>query len=414
MDDYPAQVLALAPRLRSSVSARISDADLVDDLVQECLTRLLAVEGRVSPEALAAYADAMARNLMVSHARVTERHRNLLWRLLDLRAPPDPADEASRREDFAALREALAGLDPEERQLLVDYELGESSTAALAAHAGSTPGAVAVRLSRARARLRLSYALTHTRTTLSSPHCGRVLLALAAADKRRQAALDAPSHLTNCPQCAALAPPLLQRRRGELLVLPLLLVAEKARGALRYVRNHPVHVAAGVTTAAGAAALAAVIATAGGNRPAPPRAARPVPVITAARLSIGNLDLFRAPAGPAIRMLLQGRQGQPVRATAVTVEQLAGADDAAGQPDDERFWIGAGDGRQLLVFLHINSEPPTPVDPDQHLSFTGTLQAVPADAASLDLQPGAATQVAGDGYYVEITKANAFHQQSAG
>jgi hypothetical protein len=378
----------------------------------------LALEGRVSPHALTAYADVMARNLAASHARLTQRQRSHLWRLLDLRTPTDPAEEALLGEELAALRQALAGLEPEERNLLVAHELGQVNTAELARPSRSTAGAVAARLSRARARLRVAYVLAYTRTTLPSPHCGRVLLALSAGDQRRQAALDTSGHLAECAKCASLTPPLLQRRRSDLVLLPLLLVFEKARSALRAARRHPAHATAGVAAAAGAAAVAAWVAAASGNQPAPPPTIRPAAVAPTSgaatsplRLAVGNLDVPAAFPGHPLRIILQGRQGQPVRATAVTVEQLAGAVDTYGQADDERFWIGAGPGRHLLVFMHIDREPHTPVSPGQLVSFTGTLRVLPGDPNSLDLQTAAATQAATIGYYIEITAANALQQQ---
>ena len=144
-------ILELTPLIRRVVAARVGDPDTVDDLVQEALTRLIAARPRLEDEALAPYAIVTARNLVVSLAREQERQRRHRHRLVDLSEPERPDEEALRREEAAALDAALARLSDRDRQAVVAHEVEGVDTAALAGSQRSTPGAIAVRLARARA-----------------------------------------------------------------------------------------------------------------------------------------------------------------------------------------------------------------------------------------------------------------------
>jgi serine/threonine-protein kinase RsbT len=82
----------------------------------------------------------------------------------------------------------------------------------MAAERGSTPGAVAARLSRARASLRVEYLLAADAIEPPTDRCRPVLRSLSSADRRRQQELDASGHLLRCPPCARLADRLFERR----------------------------------------------------------------------------------------------------------------------------------------------------------------------------------------------------------
>ncbi len=49
-------VLELAPLLRRVIAARVRDRQVVEDLVQETLTRVMAARQRLEPRTLAPYA----------------------------------------------------------------------------------------------------------------------------------------------------------------------------------------------------------------------------------------------------------------------------------------------------------------------------------------------------------------------
>jgi anti-sigma regulatory factor (Ser/Thr protein kinase) len=76
---------------------------------------------------------------------------------------------------------------------------------------GSSAGAVAAQLNRARARLRVEYLLALERAEPPTDRCRPVLLAVSGGDRRRQREVDAARHLLECELCSNLSGPLMQR-----------------------------------------------------------------------------------------------------------------------------------------------------------------------------------------------------------
>jgi RNA polymerase sigma factor (sigma-70 family) len=206
-------VVEVTALIRRVIAARVHDRQLVDDLVQEALTRVMSARQRLEPTALAPYAAVTARNLVASLAATESRNRRHAHRLIDLRKPDLPEEELLRREELRAVTTALANLPVSEREALVAHEVEGKRTSWLAASRQSTPGAVATQLSRARARLRVEYLLALERSEPPTPRCRPVLLALSSGDRRRQRELDAGRHLLDCRFCANLSNQLLDRRR---------------------------------------------------------------------------------------------------------------------------------------------------------------------------------------------------------
>src|SRR4029450_7475336 len=60
------EILDLLPVVRRVIAARVRDPHLVDDLVQETLTRIMTVRSRVEDGTLVPYAIVTARNLVAS------------------------------------------------------------------------------------------------------------------------------------------------------------------------------------------------------------------------------------------------------------------------------------------------------------------------------------------------------------
>lgn len=87
-------VAELAPLVRRVVSARVTDPNTVEDVVQETLLRLVAVRDRLDPSVVCPYAVVIARNLVRGLARASERHLRHGHRLLD---PRQPQDQRRRR-----------------------------------------------------------------------------------------------------------------------------------------------------------------------------------------------------------------------------------------------------------------------------------------------------------------------------
>jgi RNA polymerase sigma factor (sigma-70 family) len=207
------QVVELSPLVRRVIAARVRDRHVVEDLVQETLTRIMEAQRRLDPQALAPYAVVTARNLVASLAASETRSKRHAHRLVDPREPELPERELLRREEHQAVSTALARLPPHERDTLIAHEVKGEDTSSLAARRRSTPGAVAAQLSRARARLRVEYLLELEQAEPPTARCRPVLLALSAGDRRRQRDLDAGGHLLACAWCARLSQPLLDRRK---------------------------------------------------------------------------------------------------------------------------------------------------------------------------------------------------------
>jgi len=209
-DEQP--IIELVPLVRRVVAARVRDPHLVDDLVQETLVRVMAARARVEGDTLAPYAAVTARNLVASVTRSDNRARRMAHLLADDEHSERPEDGVLRDEEKAAVKAALARLAPGEREMLLAHEVDGQDTATLAASERSTPGAIAARLSRTRAKMRVEYLLAQERAEPPTDRCRPVLLAFSAGDRRRQRELDAGGHLLSCDFCGRLSGPLLDRR----------------------------------------------------------------------------------------------------------------------------------------------------------------------------------------------------------
>ena len=205
-------VVELLPVLRRVVGARIKDPHTVDDLVQETIARLMSSSSRVDPEKLHHYAAVTARHVVASYAERNDRARDRSHLLPEAVEVEPPSDGLLRQEDRAFVSAALAQLSVADRDLLVAHEVHGADTSTMAAEQGSTPGAVAARLSRARASLRVEYLLVAEGIEPPTDRCRPVLRALSSRDRRRQRELDANVHLLECTTCAQLADRLFERR----------------------------------------------------------------------------------------------------------------------------------------------------------------------------------------------------------
>ena len=206
----------LVPVIRRVVAARIRDPAQIDDIVQETLSRVIAARARVERDTLAPYAVATARNLIASGFQREQRARQSAHLLVgsdDTELHPE--DEAVRKAEAAVVNVALGRLPQTDREILLEHEVEGRDTATLAAGRGTTPGAVAARLARTRARLRVEYLLAQCGAEPPTDQCRPVLLALSAADRRRQAELDVIGHLLACDFCADVSSRLLQQRPGR-------------------------------------------------------------------------------------------------------------------------------------------------------------------------------------------------------
>ena len=181
----------LVPMLRRVIGSRVKDPHTVDDLVQETLVRVMAARstGRAG----------QAASLRGGHGAQPGRDDGR-----EERPGPQPVApaggqprRASPRSPTCCARRSGRWSAPRwpscpsgDRDVLMAHEVEGQDTITLAAGQGSTPGAVAARLSRARASLRVEYLLLAEGIEPPTDRCRPVLRALSSGDRRRQRELD--------------------------------------------------------------------------------------------------------------------------------------------------------------------------------------------------------------------------------
>lgn len=366
-----AEIIDVIPPLRRYVRAHVRPAEDADDVVQETLTRVMTAQNRLAPGAALAYSIVVARHVIIDQAASAARARDGAHRLVERTEPQRPDDLVLRSEERAALRDALAEVPAEQREILVAHVLQDEPVVTIASDRGSSSGSVAAQLARTRARLRVDYVLALRGVELPTDRCRPVLLALSAGDTRRQEALRAGHHLLTCRTCSEVSQPLLARRSALAAVLPWLGIGPLLELLRRLVRNTPgqAAVATGAATAVGAVIVVAAVRA--GGPPAVPddraAVARPTPVASATPTGSGRL--VRVDDGAALippPADLPGLDGDAVRAREVRVLSVAA---------DEGFWIGDEGGRVWVQLRRTGGESPVQVDAGDAVSFTGRVAA---------------------------------------
>jgi len=407
----PAEATWLVQAARRAAMSRGCGWNAAEDVAQETLARVLVAAGRLDPAARLPFAITTARNLAVDAFRASARDRRNQHRLLDRTDAAQPEDEVLAAERSEALSSALDGLTPAEREALVANSDGVSVTD-LAERGSTTPGAVAGRLARSRARLRVDYVLALRKVALPTRLCRPVLLAVSASDQRRQRALDTAGHLAGCAPCAELIPPLAQRSSflAGVATAPLVLLGA-AGGRLARVSQHP---AAQVSAAVGVAGVIAAVAVLGsGSSPhsmaprTPPAAASAVQPATATATAMPGPAPRATPASTAVGWL-RAADGAPVALGAVAklagqrvVAQGAPVQSVVSHPG---FWIGTTPADRVYVHVSDPALISQPVLAGHPVSFTGVLVAHGRGFAGRDGVSGSEgeSQLDRQGVHIEI------------
>lgn len=384
------QLLSIREVIHRVVAARVRDRHTVEDLVQDTLVRVAAVEARLNPDELRAYAIVTARNLVVDAARRHARHERHAHRLVDYTTLDGPEQLALDHDEAQALAVALGQLDPIERDLLLSHEVDGRSTQELGDELGVTPGGIAMRLARARARLRLEFVLAYRQTTLPTSHCRRVLLAMSAGDHRRQRSLHAGHHLLGCATCAELAEPVTRRRRGiaSWLIVP---VAEAVRLAwLRLRSSNTAQITAVVVLAATVVAGLIFLAP----NPSDAETASPASVETASTIERTDLRSTLSPVPSNTPTVLDERRVDPARLNSSPPSLPECPPNPLADPDpsrhrgcnvpateiiatevltDEGFVATTQSGETIWVELVGPGESPVEIDNGTRAVITGTI-----------------------------------------
>ena len=367
-------VLDVVDPLRRYVTAHASAQD-TDDVVQETLARVLAASNRLSGEVTVAYALVVAKRIMIDQAIDSGRRRRNAHRFIDLTSTPAPDEVLIGAEQRAALAQALGRLEPSHRDALMAHVVDDHSTTDIAADTGSSKGSVAAQLARTRARARLDYILALRHIEPPTPRCRPVLLAISAADTRRQDALRAADHLLSCETCASISEPLLKRRAGLAAVLPWLGIGPALETVRRLVKRSPGHAVAAATamTTLGGAALVMALHT---STPPPPAAS------SAGSAGSSAAATANAPAVQSTRTtgtLVRLSDGRSLLAPAADLSAMTGttvrarAVPVTGVPADEGFWIGNGRNQVWVKIINVSGESTITVQKGEKVSFTGKL-----------------------------------------
>lgn len=408
-----AELVGLDSVVRGLIAARVGgDPHLVEDLTQETLVRVAAARPRLVDEAVRAYAVVTARHIVAAHARADSVQQRHAHRLVEPASPDGPEHVVLAREETTALATALDRVSPAERELLLRYEADDVDIGSIADDASSTRGSIAMRLSRARAVLRLEFVLVFRRVELPTARCRAVLLALSAGDRRRQRHLDAAGHLLRCETCSHVARAVTERNRGiaAWLILPVAEAMRRVGPALR--RNRTAQVAAGVLVAAAVVGVALVVtsrgqpdtesAPASGGQstlaapttfePEDPPAAAPIVAPTEPSSAAPSSTTPCPVAAPLGAVEPTSIVGCPFSATPLTVVEVL---------LDEGFWATTATEQTVWVQLLGSGESPFDVEPGLAISVAGVVVAAPGDAAELGLGSGD-PRIAELGWYLQI------------
>jgi serine/threonine-protein kinase RsbT len=136
----PDELLEVRTIVRRVIGSRVRDRHMVDDLVQETLTRVLASWDRIDPVTLVPYAITTARNVVASTWRQLDTTDRNLHRVVDLLPVERPEDAVLGREESEAVSSALTRLSDRDRETLLAHDVEGRDLASLAQDL--TPAAV--------------------------------------------------------------------------------------------------------------------------------------------------------------------------------------------------------------------------------------------------------------------------------
>jgi RNA polymerase sigma-70 factor (ECF subfamily) len=135
-------------RLVLQLFALCGDLADAEDAVQEAFVKAIG-QGRAFDQVL--NPEAWLRTAALNHQRNSWRHAKVVRRFAT--AVPGPQGTPELGPDHVAVVRALAGLDPDQRLVVVLHYLADLGTAQIASELGIPEGTVKSRLSRGRERL---------------------------------------------------------------------------------------------------------------------------------------------------------------------------------------------------------------------------------------------------------------------
>ena len=410
MDDDD-RLVELALIIRRSLRSRTADQHLIEDITQDTMLRVAVAQTSLDPAVLRAYAIVTARNNLNSHLRRDHVARRHAHRVVDYTTLAGAEELTLQREETDALAEALDTLDEADRHLLLDHEVDQISVAVLAADAGTSSGAITMRLARARAELRLEFLLSFRRVRLPTDRCRQILLSISAGDQRRQRHLRADDHLAVCPTCAELSDPLLQRRRGAAArwLPPVPALFARLGHKLRTSRTTQAAVATGAVIIAVTGFVVFHQSSSSLATP-PPTTSLPgdIATTTATGIAITPATTIPATTTPSTTAIettaAPGTQCPPIEAIGqqpptpgcvYTIPDVT----VTNVPADEGFWITFIDNAPIWVHLTSGTESPQHVRPGDHVTLQATITA-PDDGTDPGIPEDQRGELTSRGFYL--------------
>ena len=172
-----AEVEPLIPALRRYASAMLRDRDLADDLVQDCLERVISNwHGRRRAEDTRQWVFAIAHNLAVNKLRQDARRGiHLAIEEVDESVMVTPPTQ-EHRVRYGELMRALDTLSDDQRSVILLVSVEDLSYAEAAEALGIPIGTVMSRLARGREKLQkaLDGALAPAERPTGTPHLRRM------------------------------------------------------------------------------------------------------------------------------------------------------------------------------------------------------------------------------------------------
>ena len=153
MDDRKKAILAEIPRLRRYARALARDADLADDLVQDCLERALThMDNWITGESPRRWLLTIMHHIFIDQVRKTKRRSVVFVGASNADQPVQPSQmETLKSHDVLA---ALQAVEPDRRAALALVAIEGLSYAEAASVLGIPAGTLMSRIARGRAELR--------------------------------------------------------------------------------------------------------------------------------------------------------------------------------------------------------------------------------------------------------------------
>lgn len=151
------------PSVRRQLTTLVGNAQEAEDLTSETFLRAWAAIGRFEDRgiSLQAWLTTIGFRLAINHMTRTRRTVDVQQVVIESDPEMSPEKQAERKEDFEAVRDALAELPARQRDIIICRFMDELSHEQIAQQVGQPAGTVRVIQHRALKSLRLLFTKNH-------------------------------------------------------------------------------------------------------------------------------------------------------------------------------------------------------------------------------------------------------------